>query len=722
MFATSFSARWITWSRHPGDDIGVFAFRARWTIDEPLSQFPVRVSADQRYKLFVGDRLVAFGPQRGDLEHWFYDTVDLAPHLNVGENVVWALVLNFGYLAPPSQISLRTAFLLDAPVAEFDTGARWQACRLDAWTFDRTNHGLRNFYVDAGPEETVDGAVLPDFRSVGTADALPWRPVNAFMDARVVGSRWESQWALMSRSIPAMEYREREASPARVVRRSGPDGPEVIYDLGELVCAYPRIVLRGPAGSRVRLRYDEGLWRDAQSVGAYGAQPTKGHRAEIDGRHSRGYFDTVQLGEAPVVFEPLWWRTFRYLVVQAPESAICDLQVFETGYPYVVQSSFVADDASVAPLWDVSVRTAKLCAGETYFDCPYYEQLQYVGDTRIQVLLHYYLSRDRALARNAIEQFAWSIKDNGLTQSRYPNRATQFIPAFSLWWVMMLYDQMLFDDVRPHGVAFSTVQRVLDAFAEKASDPSQPQHWGFFDWVPGWGYGIPPGGLASLPHSLLHRLASVAGELLRRHWSGEDGGEIDFSLWRTAGLPAADPQSGLLRGTSGEASEHAETLARLACWHAGDPIGAWPATALAAHGAAKASLYFQYYRHLAQAPADYLGELGPWRTMIENGLTTFAETEEPTRSDCHAWSAHPALGFFQHVAGIGSIAPGWSRVRIAPRPGKMARFEARLAHPQGDLKVSFHEGRLIVVSPVPAQVVWRSSTASLPAGRHEFAG
>ena len=31
--------------------------------------------------------------------------------------------------------------------------------------------------------------------------------------------------------------------------------------------------------------------------------------------------------------------------------------------------------------------TARRCAGETYFDCPYYEQLQYVGDTRIQALV-----------------------------------------------------------------------------------------------------------------------------------------------------------------------------------------------------------------------------------------------------------------------------------------------------------------------------------------------
>ena len=31
-------------------------------------------------------------------------------------------------------------------------------------------------------------------------------------------------------------------------------------------------------------------------------------------------------------------------------------------------------------------------------DCPYYEQLQYMGDTRLQVLLSFYLDSDTPLA------------------------------------------------------------------------------------------------------------------------------------------------------------------------------------------------------------------------------------------------------------------------------------------------------------------------------------
>ena len=35
-----------------------------------------------------------------------------------------------------------------------------------------------------------------------------------------------------------------------------------------------------------------------------------------------------------------------------------------------------------------------MCAHETYMDCPYYEQMMYVGDTRLEVLTTYAISRD----------------------------------------------------------------------------------------------------------------------------------------------------------------------------------------------------------------------------------------------------------------------------------------------------------------------------------------
>jgi len=55
--------------------------------------------------------------------------------------------------------------------------------------------------------------------------------------------------------------------------------------------------------------------------------------------------------------------------------------------------------------------------------------------------------------------------------------------------------------------------------------------------------------------------------------------------------------------------------------------------------------------------------------MISNGLTTFAEKSDPSRSDCHAWSASPIYDLLATVCGIEQLRAGFKTVSIAPAPG-----------------------------------------------------
>jgi alpha-L-rhamnosidase len=86
---------------------------------------------------------------------------------------------------------------------------------------------------------------------------------------------------------------------------------------------------------------------------------------------------------------------------------------------------------------------------------------------------------------------------------------------------------------------------------------------------------------------------------------------------------------------------------------------------------------------------QYLELLGPWRQMVALGLTTWAEQPEPTRSDSHAWSAHPNFDLLTIVAGIRPDSPGFSRVHIAPELGKLQRLEAGMPTPRGMVEVSY---------------------------------
>ena len=67
---------------------------------------------------------------------WRYETVDIAPLLRTDNNVIPAVVWNFGQWAPEAQMTNRTGFLLQGDtVAEriLGTGASWKCIRSDAY-------------------------------------------------------------------------------------------------------------------------------------------------------------------------------------------------------------------------------------------------------------------------------------------------------------------------------------------------------------------------------------------------------------------------------------------------------------------------------------------------------------------------------------------------------------------------------------------------------------
>jgi len=141
---------------------------------------------------------------------------------------------------------------------------------------------------------------------------------------------------------------------------------------------------------------------------------------------------------------------------------------------------------------------------------------------------------------------------------------------------------------------------------------------------------------------------------------------------------------------------------------------------------AQCSYYFRFYLFRAMKTAglgdDYLKQLGPWRHMLDLGLTTWAETPEPTRSDCHAWSAHPNFDLLATVAGIESAAPGFAKVQIEPHLGQLMHLKATLPHPLGEIKVVYErkgDGLVAEVSlpnNLTGWFVWRGKKSALHSG------
>jgi hypothetical protein len=107
------------------------------------------------------------------------------------------------------------------------------------------------------------------------------------------------------------------------------------------------------------------------------------------------------------------------------------------------------------------------------------------------------------------------------------------------------------------------------------------------------------------------------------------------------------------------------------------------------------TVYYRFYLNQAMKKAgvgdNYISMLTPWRNMLAMGLTTFAEKPEPSRSDCHGWSASPNYDFLATVLGVTPSSAGFKTVNVSPNLGSLTFAEGSIPHPQGTIEVSFRK-------------------------------
>ena len=742
-------AHWIAHSTASEVDYGVFHFAKTLNLNAVPDSLLVHVSADNRYKLYVNGAWVGEGPARGDLQNWRFETVDLAPHLRTGRNVIAAVVWNFGSERPRAQITRQTGFILQAETeafAELNTDDHWSVLQNRAYAPELESIKSLNSYLVVGPGDVVRGADYPWGWERFDA-SLDWQPARQLRLGNNRGWGTDGGWMLVPREIPPMRrdsirwqrVRRAKGIAAESVVLNRPHDlvipahqtVEMLLDQDELTTAYPRLLLSGGAGSRIQLTYNEAL---------YHADGSKGNRDEIEGKEIRGYADQFfPDGGARRTYETLWWRTYRYVqldITTGEEPLVLhDLHATSTRYPLEANATFTADADWLEPVWNAGWRTAQRCAQETYVDCPYYEQLQYVGDTRIQALISLYVSGDDRLMRRAIQDFADSRLPNGLTQSRYPCVETQLIPPYSLFWIAMLHDYWMHrpdaDFVRGH---LRGVASVLDWYADQLNDDGllgNMPWWHFVDWTKEWPWdpvervgGLPKGDADgnSTVQALQYAYAlNYAAELFEAFGKSKQAAvyhQQRETLLANVRRLCWDEDRRLFRDAPNQQvfSQHAQILAILT-----DAVPIAQQRALLTRSfdpsLVQTTFYFKFYlfRTLDKLERGdvYLQLLQPWRAMLDRGLTTFAEKPDPTRSDCHAWSAAPNYDLLALVAGIRPAAPGFARVRIAPNFGELTMLRGSMPHPNGTIRFDLQArgnrmwGTVELPEGIPGELLWR---------------
>lgn len=756
-------AFWITPQNAPGTGYGVYYFRKSISLAAKPDSFVVKVSADNRYKLYVNGTLVSLGPARGDTYYWNYETVNLAPYLVAGKNTIAAIVWNDGPYKPEAQISLQTGFILQAntPAAEvLNTDESWK-CFQDKGYTPINGIGYPTYYV-AGPGEQVDmnyavkgwmdnnfddsawpaAAVLDHGKPKGIADAFGWMLVPSSIP----------EMERMPQRIPMLRKAEGLSAPAGFPAEKTPvtvpahSDATLLLDQTYLTNAYITMDFSGGKNAGISLTYAESPFNKPPKYGM-----EKGNRNDVDGKFFAGRRDSIiSNGQPGQSFNTLYWRTFRYILVKIHTGndplIIDDLYGTSTGYPFKFNARLQVDDPEMQKILQIGWRTARMDALETYMDCPYYEQLQYIGDTRIQAMVSYYNSGDDRLARNAINLMNHSRLAEGLTLSRHPSHSPQIISTFSLWYIGMLHDYWMYrpdsNFVKSKLPGVESVLRFFSHYQRADGSLKGTPYWTFVDWAGarGWRSGMPPigskGGSSILDLQLLlaYQMASQMEAAMGMPAYARLYRQKALQLRRTIQNKYWDAAKGLYADTEDKDlfSQHANSLAVLAGLMSGAKETALCKKILADSSLTQCTIYFKYYMHQALVKGglgnDYLDWLGIWRQNIAMGLTTWAEISDlaHTRSDCHAWGASPNIEFFRTVLGIDSYAPGFSKVKIDPHLGKLKNASGEIPHPNGKVSVSYVKGPVVwkITIGLPPKItgifVWKGKSYPLKAGRNNF--
>jgi len=267
--------------------------------------------------------------------------------------------------------------------------------------------------------------------------------------------------------------------------------------------------------------------------------------------------------------------------------------------------------------------------------------------------------------------------------------------------------------------------------------------WNFVDWPDEWNWdkekrigavaSVDPEGRSSILSLQLVYALQLAADLAR------DNGAPDLALQyqssaekiRQATIKLCwDEKRRLMADTPEKKifSQHANAMAVLVN---ALPVGSSPKD-LMERVATDASLiqctiYYRFYLYRAMKKAGlgerYVEMLAPWREMLRLGLSTFAERPEPTRSDCHAWSASPNYEFLASVCGIESGSSGFKTVRIAPFLGPLQWAQGEMPHPKGVIRVKFTrkgeaglEADVTLPAGVSGELLWNGKILKLVPG------
>jgi len=326
-------------------------------------------------------------------------------------------------------------------------------------------------------------------------------------------------------------------------------------------------------------------------------------------------------------------------------------------------------------IWDVSVRTLRLCMHEHYEDCPWREQALYGNDARNQMLCGYYaFPPDNRMPELALTVHGRGVNEDGWQTMCMPAHISLVIPSFTFCWVLAVDDNLRHrGDPAFTATLMPAVRKVLETHVREMHEgllpcPAGKRYWQFYEWAtdmagdlcgpdyvkPGeWRYESPLNLFFVLALDAGARCAAATGDAQTasrwRETAGRLRTEVGRRFWNEKGKFLD-----MRLGKALRPSEFTQSLALLA-----DVVPPEERTGVARRlmtGSEWTEITLSQtlykYEALIAASGEAAAAVVPkmdaeWKRMLDAGATSFWEMREGwpafgnAGSLCHGWSAIP---------------------------------------------------------------------------------
>lgn len=710
------NSEWIWINNYLSAKPEMVYFKKKVTANEIKKPCSINIYADSRYVLMINGKRVSAGTCRAPKGVWYYDTVDITKYICLGENEIFVKVIRYTndkqkdicFQSGPASVTTEGLGGLKIEETDtdygFSTSDEYKCIEVKGYMFPENQvFGYLSF------TENFDSRIVNE----DTDDSL-WKNAVVLFKAPVRGiGALRDFWYAEQREIP-LPY-EKEGTFIKTLRNtfscsSGQmfvnDGSEAIIELdaGKLINAYPRLKFKCGEGSALKITYAEGYG----NINENGVL-IRGVRGNPEGQGIYGFSDIYTAREGTQTYIPFLYRCFRVIKIEVSALGgvpfiLEQIDYIKTGYPLEISGSFNADDKKFEKIWDISRRTLACCMYETYMDCPYYEQMQYIMDTFLEIQYTFSISSDYRLARKAIKDFAESQQSDGMMLCNSPARFRQIIPGFPFYWILMLHSYMMYAGDREFIRRYlGTLDKLLQFYEIRINADNllgDTGYWQFFDWVKEWECGVPvKDGEVNILYNMLYIYGlRKAGEINRfcgRFSTADEYAQLADKIAKAVREKAFDIETGLFSNAPGEkpSSQHAQIFAVLSSVVSEEEKRPLIERMLARIGElSKPSYCFTYFQCRALEETGLYAEVHKqiklwdmYSDLMKLDLTTWPEDFVTMRSDCHGWSAVPLYEFAACFLGVKPLAPGYSKVGIIPQPVPLDSYGGKV--PIGNGKV-----------------------------------